>query len=617
MGTVGMKAEKLAGMIAIVLAMSAMAVVASALPSFAAGKYDSFKIMSFNICHCATNSTLRVTDDEVRRTAALISSVAPDFACMQEVDNKTTRSSGIDETARIAELTGMHGVFGKALDYQGGGYGVAILSKNEPLSVTTRTVEGSEARLLLICEFDDFCVATIHLDNNKTLRLESIATIREELAKLSKPVFLTGDWNATPESDTLALIKEFMVVISPEHDIVTLNSQIGVRDEYVIDYVAVDSAHREDFYVRRAWCADNRVNGIGSSDHDPVVVDVVKVPESFGWVEENAVATGRTGIWNRPVEYAAGTMKADLVGDNAFTPMVSSGGNRVTMTVTAAFDAIPLEQDTPSNTTQGAIWLGTNGCFQVWAKAGNGEQGTGNGWIDVEAEGVTPTTCVDYTFRFVFDYATRKYSVSVLDGGSYKPLAAKGVSSFQLTTSASAVSGVRFMGDGVLTSLTGEYVAVEGFAVEEEVILKDNAEVILDAAKAAWLNSCAGGKTAVGSAAAGLSAQEFSDAYLLNLDITDGERSYAFEITEVDVGAENVSVAVKLTRSGNLTQSINGVLKFYGAATLEAFKNPELPPLSSGMVSDDDFSDGNTATATIPLDSETPPTFFKAKIEEK
>ena len=147
---------------------------------------------------------------------------------------------------------------------------------------------------------------------------------------------------------------------------------------------------------------------------------------------------------------------------------------------------------------------------------------------------------------------------------------------------------------------------------------RDNAPVILDAAKAAWLNSCAGGKVAILGAAAGLSAQEFSDAYLLNLDITDGDRSYAFEITEVDVGAENVSVAVKLTRSGNLTQSINGVLKFYGAATLDAFKNPELPPLSSGMVSDDDFSDGNTATATYPkVSGSTTNTFFKAKIEER
>ena len=298
-----------------------------------------------------------------------------------------------------------------------------------------------------------------------------------------------------------------------------------------------------------------------------------------------------------------------MSGENAFAPNARSGGTPVTVDVKVSFDAIPDEQDTPKTGTQGAVWIGTNGCFQVW---------TSGGWVDVAADGVTPTTGVDYTLRFMFDYANHQYSVSVLDVGEYKPLAAKGVTSFPLATSAVAVSTIRFKGNGVFTSLLGEYVAVEGFSDKETVLLKDNAEVILDAAKAAWLNSCAGGKTAVGSAAAGLSAQEFSDAYLLNLDITDGDRSYTFEITDVDVGAETVTVAVTLTRSGNIAQSVNGVLKFYGAATLEAFTSSALQPLSSETVSDDDFSDGNTATATYPKVSGTSTnTFFKAKIEQR
>ena len=59
-------------------------------------------------------------------------------------------------------------------------------------------------------------------------------------------------------------------------------------------------------------------------------------------------------------------------------------------------------------------------------------------------------------------------------------------------------------------------------------------------------------------------------------------------------------------------------MKFYGAATLEAFKSSALQPLSSETVSDDDFSDGNTATATYPkVSGTTTNTFFKAKIEER
>ena len=39
-------------------------------------------------------------------------------------------------------------------------------------------------------------------------------------------------------------------------------------------------------------------------------------------------------------------------------------------------------------------------------------------------------------------------------------------------------------------------------------------------------------------------------------------------------------------------------------------------PLGSAVLSDEDFSEGDSATATILLDGETPPAFFKAKIEE-
>ena len=356
----------------------------------------------------------------------------------------------------------------------------------------------------------------------------------------------------------------------------------------------------------------------GAATDGIAVADAVKVWNGgdLKWVQETAETAGFTGEWDAPIAYDSTTLKATLGGERTFTSYEASGGNRVTMTVTAAFDAIPTEYDAPGNTTQGAIWLGTNGCFQVW---------TSGGWVDVEADGITPTTGVDYTFRFTFDYRAKTYGVEVQTGlTEFTRLREKNpvnpvnpVQNFSLATTGSAVSGVRFTGEGIFTSILGEYVTVEGFAADEEVVL-DNASVILDAAKAAWLNSCAGGKTAVGSAAAGLSAQEFSDAYLLNLDITDGDRSYSFEITDVDVGAENVTVAVTLTRSGNIAQSVNGVLKFYGAATLEAFKSSALQPLSSETVSDDDFSDGNTATATYPkVSGSTTNTFFKAKIEER
>ena len=328
----------------------------------------------------------------------------------------------------------------------------------------------------------------------------------------------------------------------------------------------------------------------------------------LGWVDESAGTTSLTGTWAPAIVYDPTTQKAELHGDHAFTPDAPSGGNPVTMEVTATFDAIPDIEDVPKAGTQGAIWIGTNGCFQVW---------TSGGWVDVVAEGVTPQTGVDYTFRLTFNYKEGMYGAEVKTGlTGFTRLKEKGNpvrETFPLATSGSAISKVRLLGWGSLTSIVGEYVVAEGFAENEEVLLKDNAAVVLDAAKAAWLNSCAGDKTVVGHAAAVLSAEDFNEAYLLNLDIT-GETSYTFRITSISVAADKVTIGVTLTRTGKIAQKTNGALKFYGAATVEAFTTAE--PVAATL-SNDGFPDGDAATAEIPLTGNNPPSFFKARIEER
>jgi len=287
--------------------------------------------------------------------------------------------------------------------------------------------------------------------------------------------------------------------------------------------------------------------------------------------------------------------------------------------------------DVPDMTAQAAVRLGTNGCFQVWTKKQLGVESGGVGelgWIDVEAEGVTPVSGAEYTLRTTFDYSANTYSVAIKNNDVWLPLTSStptsstpnsqlSTSSFPLAAVTNCISSVAFVGDTLFTSMIGDCrYEIIGFVTDEALVLSNNVQVVLSAAKAAWLNNCAGGKTTVAGAVAGLSDKEFSDAYLLNLDITDGGRSYAFEITSVDVGDTSVSVAVTLTRSGSIAQPINGVLKFYGAATLAAFKDGATV-LGAAELSNETFAGGETATATIQLDGETPPAFFNAKIEEK
>ena len=597
----------------------------------------AFRLMTYNINYAYDAATQTIIED---RIADRIIRENPDFCCLNEIRDTV----GHPEATVLAKLTGMHKTF-----YGEGSQGNCVLSKEEPVSWKwTALSYAGYKRFLVVAEFDKAVIAATHLEQagNDTItahdaRMASIPEIRESLAQYAesgKPVFLGGDWNAGPGSDEIALMKEFMTIISPTNGVRTYHGRNATGGS-IIDYIAVDTAHADDIYTASAYVIDD----IAASDHNPVFAEIYLRPaaSALGWIDERFLTTGRTGTWSPAVAWDSASWTAELGGAYSFEANAPSGGDVVTVEVTVSFDAIPEEEATPDETAQGAVWLGTNGCFQVWTKTGNGEQGTyspseasaeggsmrgGNGWVDVAADGVTPATGVDYTFRVIFDYTSKTYSVDVKTGltgfvrlretNPVHPV--NPVQDFPLAAPGTSIAKICFNGDGVLRSITGEYVVAEGFSADEAIVLKGNASVILDAAKAAWLNSCAGGKTAVGSAAAGLSAREFADAYLLNLDITEADRSYAFEITGVDVGAESVTVAVKLTRSGNIAQSINGTLKFYGAATLDAFKNPALQPLSSATVSDSDFSEGDTATAAFPkADGSAVNTFFKAKIEER
>ncbi len=176
-----------------------------------------------------------------------------------------------------------------------------------------------------------------------------------------------------------------------------------------------------------------------------------------GWVDERALVTGTTGAWSQNVDYDWDTDKASIAGDRTFTPNRQSKGKSATVTVKMQFTDMATTVDAPEG-VQAAVQLGVNGLFQVWMRTGNREQGTGNCWVDVEADGVTPRAGVEYTFRFKIDYATRLYAVSVKNAhGSFVPLGANGETSFALASDATRLSSVRFKGGGVLTSLRGDY----------------------------------------------------------------------------------------------------------------------------------------------------------------
>jgi len=232
---------------------------------------EPFRIVSYNMRHGAgVDGTLGLW-----RSACVVAGEWPRFAGIQEVDRKTKRIQGKDALATLAKATDLHATFAKAIDFDGGEYGVAVLSREVPISVRRVPLPGGEPRVLLLCEFDDCWFGTTHLavDSEKA-RTESVAIIRREVAACgSKPVFLTGDWNATPDSEVLAGMKEFLTVLSDEKE-PTFHGVTPDEPKNCIDYIAVDSAHRADYVLKGRRTGSD----VTSSDHRSVVVDLAPAP---------------------------------------------------------------------------------------------------------------------------------------------------------------------------------------------------------------------------------------------------------------------------------------------------------------------------------------------------
>ena len=229
------------------------------------------RLASYNIFHC------QGADKKIdfARTAAALGQGCPDFVGLQEVDSVTKRSNRLDQAAEMGKILGMHATYAKTFAFQGGGYGIAILSREKPLSVERIPLPGKEPRVLLLCEFKDCWFGNTHLALQTANQLKSVEIIRKVVAERSatKPVFLVGDWNEEPTSKTLAAIRGFLTILSNEKS----RTHHGFKpfkpdSEYCIDYIAVDSTHAGNFAVRDAHVAPD----FTTSDHCPVFVTVTR-----------------------------------------------------------------------------------------------------------------------------------------------------------------------------------------------------------------------------------------------------------------------------------------------------------------------------------------------------
>ena len=214
-------------------------------------------IMSYNVRHCA-GMDLVVDYD---RTAAVIIENQPDVVALQELDSMTGRSGQKYQLKELAKRTNYYPVFGKAIDYDGGGYGVGILTKEKPLSTKRIPLPGEEPRVLLLVELKDYVIACTHLDLEESERLASTPIIIEEAQSWQKPFILAGDWNDYQNSQLLQELTKYFTINSG--DDFTFPAD---EPNECIDYVATYNSHSAK--TLESVVIDEKE----ASDHRPLVV---------------------------------------------------------------------------------------------------------------------------------------------------------------------------------------------------------------------------------------------------------------------------------------------------------------------------------------------------------
>ena len=195
-----------------------------ASPAFSQSNIDStriVKVLSFNILHGATTNG----DFDLDAIAKVILDVDPDFVSLQEVDFKTKRAKNYDLATEMGWRTKMASLFGKAMDFDGGGYGEGVLSRwsiTSSRNVPLPFGEGKEPRAALeitvaIPSGDTISFIGTHLDHTRdnSSRIMQAKEINKAFASNPYPSILTGDLNDVPGSVPMNILEE---IWEPSYD---------------------------------------------------------------------------------------------------------------------------------------------------------------------------------------------------------------------------------------------------------------------------------------------------------------------------------------------------------------------------------------------------------------
>lgn len=183
--------------------------MAQAAASYSRSK-SILRVMTYNI-HVGVGMDQKL---DLPRIAEVINRERPDLVGLQEVDRGVERTQRIDEIAELARLTGMEYAFAPNLKYQGGWYGVAVLSRFPILATEHRRYANRREaarrgfmRVEVSVGGKRLNFITTHLDYQyEDGRLFEAEQLLKALEPIKMPLIVVADLNDEPKGSAYKLM---------------------------------------------------------------------------------------------------------------------------------------------------------------------------------------------------------------------------------------------------------------------------------------------------------------------------------------------------------------------------------------------------------------------------
>lgn len=161
-------------------------------------------------------------DDTTPQVADVIRGAGATLVALNELDSCNRRHATYQLEELAKTLGGWSFQFASAFPYAGGAYGNGVVSADKVKSrykVHLPKADGSEPRSIAVVETARCVFASVHLDHRgevaQSRQVEALNDwFKAVYAGAKKPVFLCGDFNAEPDSDTIDLMKKNWTLLS-------------------------------------------------------------------------------------------------------------------------------------------------------------------------------------------------------------------------------------------------------------------------------------------------------------------------------------------------------------------------------------------------------------------